>query len=223
MALKAFLSIFSNTLSLIIRIEMKLSETLSGLLVEYTNRSLPLHILLQQAGNNGFGMIAGMLTIPMLIPSPIPLAGFSALVGSGIVLIGCQLALGYKKPYLPQRIARQELSPAVSQKLLKNINRLLQPLEKMAKYRFPQFSNSWWGYRIVGICLAWNALLMSLPLPIPFTNLLPAYTILFLAIGLLESDGLFILFGYAMTTTTTIFFASIAGVIWQLVSHWLQI
>jgi hypothetical protein len=202
---------------------MKLSQTLSGLLVEYANSSLPLHILIQQAGNNGFGMIAGMLTIPMLIPSPIPLAGFSALVGSGIVLIGCQLALGYDKPYLPQRIARQELSPTVSQKLLKNINRLLQPLEKMAKYRFPQFSNSWWGYRVVGICLAWNALLMSLPLPIPFTNLLPAYTILFLAIGLLESDGLFILFGYAMTTTTTIFFASIAGVIWQLVSHWFQI
>lgn len=202
---------------------MKLSQTLSGLLVEYANRSLPLHILLQQAGNNGFGMIAGMLIIPMLIPSPIPLAGFSALVGSGIVLIGCQLALGYEKPSLPQRIARQELPPAVSQKLLKNINRLLQPLEKMARYRFPQFSNSWWGYRIVGICLAWNALLMSLPLPIPFTNLLPAYTILFLAIGLLESDGLFILFGYAMTTTTTIFFASITGIIWQLVRHWLQI
>ncbi len=202
---------------------MKLSQTLSGLLVEYADRSLSLYILLQQAGNNGFGMIAGMLTIPMLIPSPIPLAGFSALVGSGIVLIGCQLALGYEKPYLPQWIARQELSPAVSQKLLKNINRLLQPLEKMARYRLPQFSNSWWGYRIVGICLAWNALLMSLPLPIPFTNLLPAYTILFLAIGLLESDGLFILFGYAMTTTTTIFFASITGIIWQLVRHWLQI
>jgi hypothetical protein len=56
-----------------------------------------------------------------------------------------------------------------------------------------------------------------------FTNLLPAYTILFLAIGLLESDRLFILFGYAMTTATTIFFASITGTIWQLVNHWLHI
>jgi hypothetical protein len=63
---------------------------------------------------------------------------------------------------------------------------------------------------------------MSLPLPIPFTNLLPAYTILFLAIGLLESDGLFILFGYAMTTATTIFFVSITGTIWQLINHWLD-
>jgi hypothetical protein len=64
---------------------------------------------------------------------------------------------------------------------------------------------------------------MSLPLPIPLTNLVPAYTILLLAIGLLEFDGLFILIGYGMTVTTTIFFASIAGTIWQLASHWFQI
>lgn len=63
---------------------------------------------------------------------------------------------------------------------------------------------------------------MSLPLPIPLTNLLPAYTILFLSIGLLESDGLFILFGYGMTTATTVFFISIAGAIWQLAKYWLH-
>jgi len=40
---------------------------------------------------------------------------------------------------------------------------------------------------------------------------------------LLEFDGLFILIGYGMTVVTTIFFASIAGTIWQLASHWLQI
>ncbi len=42
-------------------------------------------------------------------------------------------------------------------------------------------------------------------------------------IGLLEFDRLFILIGYGMTAATTIFFASIAGTIWQLVSHWWQI
>jgi hypothetical protein len=202
---------------------MKLSQILAQLLVEYTDKPLPLSVLLAQVGNSGFGTIAGILTIPMLIPLPIPLAGFSALVGSGIILVGCQLALGYEKPYLPKRIAQIELSPAASQKLLKQIDRLLQPIEKMSRHRFSLFSNSWWGYRIIGICLAWDALLMSLPLPIPLTNLVPAYTILFLAIGLLEFDGLFILIGYGMTVATTIFFASIAGTIWQLASYWLQI
>jgi hypothetical protein len=64
---------------------------------------------------------------------------------------------------------------------------------------------------------------MSSPLPIPLTNIVPAYTILFLAIGLLEFDGLFILIGYGMTMATTMFFASIAGTIWQLAHYWWQI
>jgi hypothetical protein len=202
---------------------MRLSQLLSQLLVEYTDQPLPLSILLTKVGNSGFGTIAGILIIPMLIPLPIPVAGFSTLFGSGIVLVGCQLALGYDKPYLPKRIARLELSPAASQKILKQIDRLLRPLEKMSRHRLSKFSNSSWGCRISGACLAWAALLMSLPLPIPLTNLVPAYTILFLAIGLLEFDGLFILIGYGMTIATTIFFASIAGAIWQLTGHWLEI
>ncbi len=202
---------------------MKLSQILSQLLVEYTDRPLPLSVVLKEVGNSGFGTIAGILTMPMLIPLPIPLPGFSALVGIGIILVGCQLALGYDRPCLPERIARIELSPAASEKLLKNINRLLKPLEKMSRHRFSRFSNSDWGCRIAGACLAWDALLMSLPLPIPLTNLAPAYTILFLAIGLLELDGLFILIGYGMTMATTIFFASIAGTIWQLAAHWWQV
>jgi hypothetical protein len=202
---------------------MKLSQLLSQLLVEYTDRPLPLSILLEKVGNSGFGTIAGILIIPMLIPLPIPVAGFSTLFGSGIMLVGCQLALGYEKPYLPKRIARLELSPAASQNILKQIDRLLRPLERMSRHRLAKFSNSWWGCRISGACLAWAALLMSLPLPIPLTNLIPAYTILFLAIGLLEFDGLFILIGYGMTIATTIFFASIAGTIWQLATHWFQI
>ena len=202
---------------------MKLSQLLSQLLVEYTDRPLPLSVVLEKVGNSGFGTISGILVIPMLIPLPIPLAGFSALVGSGIVLVGCQLALGYEKPYLPKRIARIELSPAASQKILNQIDRLLRPLEKMSRHRLSKFSNSGWACRISGACLACDALLMSLPLPIPLTNLIPAYTILFLAIGLLEFDGLFITIGYGMTVVTTIFFASITGTIWQLASHWLQI
>jgi hypothetical protein len=202
---------------------MKLSQLLTQLLVEYTDEPLPLSVVLEKVGNSGFGTIAGILIIPMLIPLPIPLAGFSTLVGSGIILVGCQLALGYDKPYLPQRIARIELSPAASQKILKQIDRLLRPLEKMSRNRLSKFSNNCWGCRISGACLAWDALLLSLPLPIPLTNLVPAYTILFLAIGLLEFDGLFILIGYGMTMATTIFFASITGTILQLASHWLQI
>jgi hypothetical protein len=197
---------------------MKLSQILSELLVEYTDRPLPLSVLIDRAGSSGFGSIVGILVVPMLVPLPIPVAGFSALIGSGIILVGAQLALGYDRPYLPRWMARRRLSPAVSRALLKNINRLLYPLERTSRHRLSVFCRSWWNRRTIGICLTWNALLMSLPLPIPLTNLLPAYTILFLAIGLLELDGLLILIGYAMTVTTSLFFLSLIGAIWQLIN-----
>jgi hypothetical protein len=41
---------------------------------------------------------------------------------------------------------------------------------------------------------------------IPFSNTLPALALLFFAIGLLQRDGLFILFGHGMNVLTVIYF-----------------
>ncbi|MDJ0691746.1 MAG: exopolysaccharide biosynthesis protein [Xenococcaceae cyanobacterium MO_188.B32] len=84
-------------------------------------------------------------------------------------------------------------------------------IERLARTRLEVVSRYWLLRRFHGICLVWNAILMALPLPIPFTNLLPAYTILVLAIGLLESDGLMLLIGYGLTGATTTFFISVIG------------
>jgi hypothetical protein len=50
------------------------------------------------------------------------------------------------------------------------------------------------------------ALALLLPLPIPFTNSFPAWTILLLAAGLLERDGLFILAGYLIFAAGVFYF-----------------
>lgn len=188
---------------------MKLSENIQSLLEDYQHQSLPLGTLLERTGEKGFGLVIGLLTLPMLIPIPIPLAGFSTLVGSGIIFLGLQLALDFHQPRLPPFLARLELSPAISQAILHNLNRILHPIERLARTRLEVISRYWLLRRLHGCCLVWNALLLALPLPVPFTNLLPAYTILFFAIGLLESDGLLLLIGYALTGATTTFFASI--------------
>jgi hypothetical protein len=196
---------------------MKLSEKLQILLEKYENQPLPLGELLEGAGEQGFGLISGLLTLPLLIP--VPIAGFSTLLGSGVILMGLQLALGFDRPHLPLSIARREISAKVSQSLLKALNRVLRPLERLTRTRFLSISRNPILRRMLGLCLAWNAVLMALPLPIPFTNQLPAYTIIVLSIGIFESDGFLLLFGYGMTIATTIFFASIASVIWALILH----
>jgi len=196
---------------------MKLSETIESLLAEYHDRPFPVGLLVARTGEQGFGLISGLLTLPLILPVPIPLAGLSTVLGLGVIVSGLQLANGKHEPYLPPFIARFELSPAFSQTVLKNLGRLLHPVERLARTRLLNVSYNGSLRRFSGLCMAWCAVLMALPLPIPFTNLIPAYTILFFAIGLLELDGLLFLMGFAMTALTTVFFFSIGSLIWSLV------
>jgi len=69
---------------------------------------------------------------------------------------------------------------------------------------------------VIGICIAWCSALTALPLPIP-TNKVPALAMLFLALGMIEFDGIFILIGYAMVVATTLLYAvlgTISGKCW---------
>ncbi len=201
---------------------MKLSETLRHLLDEHYDQPLVLGTLLQKTGEQGFGIILGLLTLPMVIPLPVPLAGFSTVMGGGVALMGLQLAMGAQQPYLPKCLARRALPPKVSQILLKNLNRVLRPIERLAKRRLVAISLHPVHRRFLGLCLIWDAFLMGLPLPIPLTNIIPGYAILVIAIGLLETDGVLILLGYGLTGLTTAFFISIAGVIWELLRHFIR-
>jgi hypothetical protein len=201
---------------------MRLSVTIQNLLEDYADQPVTLATLLEHTGAQGFGLISGLLTLPMLIPVPLPLAGFSTMLGAGIVVLGLQLACGSQHPHLPPPITRLILSPAVSRRILKNLRWVLRPLERLTRSRLLQISRNRLLCRLLGVCLAWNAVLMGLPLPIPLTNLLPAYSILILVIGLLEEDGLFFLVGYGMTAVTTTFFGSLTHLIWTLLLRTVQ-
>jgi hypothetical protein len=70
------------------------------------------------------------------------------------------------------------------------------------------------------------ALYLLLPLPVPFSNVIPAWSIILLAAGLLERDGAFILAGYGCAALATVFFAAIgflgvgaADIIWRWVTQ----
>ena len=55
-----------------------------------------------------------------------------------------------------------------------------------------------------------SGILLLLPLPIPLTNSLPALSVVLLAAGAMERDGLFFLAGCAMFTVTLAYFGLLA-------------
>lgn len=197
---------------------MKFSREIQTLLADYTGQPLPFKVLLKRTEEHGFGMMITLLTLPFLIP--VPLVGISTLLNIGSFLLGVQLGLGFHRPWLPQRIVRLHLSPALSTGLLKNLNRLLHPLESLVRPRLEVLTLSGLSRRSIGICIAWCSALTALPLPIPFTNKVPALAMLFLAVGMIEFDGIFILIGYAMVVATTLLYAVLGTIIWEMLESW---
>ena len=57
--------------------------------------------------------------------------------------------------------------------------------------------------------MAFLAILLALPLPIPFSNLLAAIPILLISLALLEEDGAFLIAGYVAAIPCTAFFAAL--------------
>jgi len=55
------------------------------------------------------------------------------------------------------------------------------------------------AWRLTGLSIFLAAFMLSLPIPIPFANMIPAIGLIHLAAGLIQRDGLAILVGHAFT------------------------
>ena len=61
-----------------------------------------------------------------------------------------------------------------------------------------------------GALIMTSGLLLLLPVPVPLTNTLPALTVILLAAGAMERDGLFFFAGCAAFTGTLAYFGLLA-------------
>ena len=64
--------------------------------------------------------------------------------------------------------------------------------------------------RIAGVLIAVSGLFMMLPFPLPFSNSLPAWTVIFLAAAAMRRDGLFFLIGCGSFGLSVAFFTAVA-------------
>ena len=77
------------------------------------------------------------------------------------------------------------------------------------------FLHSWPGaVNLIGLGIVAGGLLLLLPLPIPFSNMVPAWAVVLLTAGMMERDGLVVLLGHIMTLVSwgVIFLAWLFGV-----------
>jgi hypothetical protein len=173
------------------------------------DQPLTLDALLEGTGGRGAFLVMILLCLPFC--QPIPLPGVSTVIGVVLGLLGVFLALG-EKASLPKGIGQRALPPFFRTKLLGASVKLLAFIERWVKPRGSKWI-LWRGVRAFnGVLIVWMAVLLSLPIPLPFTNQPPAVAIMLVALSTMEEDGVLIWFGYAAALATTLYFALSAGV-----------
>jgi hypothetical protein len=146
--------------------------------------------LVDRSAEAGFGFLIGVLTL-----IAIPFFGLSTPFGLAIALGGMQLALGMRRPWLPQRARRRQLSMAMLDRVLALLSRRTRWLSRSTRRRWERLLMP----RLVGLGIVLLGLGLALPLPIPGSNMIFLIPLFVYAVGLLERDGIWVLLGHVGT------------------------
>ena len=184
----------------------RLSTDLKELLAEARGRALTLGELEEILQGRGFALFILLLSIPFMFPIAIP--GLSVPFGVVIMLLGLRIAFG-RKPSLPKFILRHEIKYKTLEKMIAFGLKLCAKMEKLIKPRM-HFLQRWPGMiNLIGVGIASGGLQLCLPLPplIPFSNFIPAVSVVLLTAGMMERDGLLVLGGYVVNAAAWVYFA----------------
>jgi hypothetical protein len=186
---------------------VRFSTELGDLVARFDDRPVRFGEILEATQGRGFHLLLLLIALPFV--GPIPLPGFSLPFGLAVTLLGTRLALD-KKPWLPRMLLRRELPPHALAKWLGAVSRVMRGVEYFLKPRLGFVPDHVGFRRVAGFLIALSGLMLMLPFPLPFSNSLPAWTVILLAAGALGRDGLFFFAGCASFVLSVAFFTFVA-------------
>jgi hypothetical protein len=181
----------------------KLSAELADLRDRSARGALTLREVIYTLHGRAYMLLVLLLALPFI--TPIPLPGLSTPFGLAIMLIALRMSFG-QRPWLPMKLQRKELPPGFFAKVFAFAEKVLRLMEKFLRPRLTFITDTPLLVQLHALLMLIAATALLLPLPIPFTNSFPAWTILLVAAGLLERDGLFILAGYLVFIAGVFYF-----------------
>lgn len=184
-----------------------LSEQLEDLRKTFEGRSATLHEVVFALQGRAYTLLMIVFALPFILPVSIP--GSSILLGVIIAAIALQLAFG-RLPWLPRRVLHWQLPNGFFCKVIPVTARVVRKLEKVLHPRWPAWTASASMRGIHLMTIVASGIILALPIFVPFTNVFPGWTVLLLACGLLERDGIFLLCGYLAFLATLVFFLLLA-------------
>ncbi|MBS0585858.1 MAG: exopolysaccharide biosynthesis protein [Verrucomicrobia bacterium] len=169
-----------------------LKEILTSLKKKTEKSRLSLEEVLHVLSGRGRALVLLFLTLPFCQPIQIP--GVSTPFGLAIAFIALRMAFG-KNIWLPKKILAKKFSSKAISKIVDKTLWLLHKTKRFTHPRLKWFCHSLPMQITTGVVIFLLGLFMALPLPIPLSNMIAAWSILFFSLGVLEDDGLFVLIG----------------------------
>lgn len=169
--------------------------------------------LLADLRQSAFGILLLIAILPAFIPIPGLAGGIS---GPLVMLVGAQLLIGLKRPWLPKFLAKRGPQRKTVTRFSKILTRPLQWVDWLLRPRLQWVLDRRVASAVTGILLVLLGLLLSLP--IPFTNYLFGIILLPYMFALLERDGGLMLISWVVGAITVLIFGVISGNLVQMVT-----
>ncbi len=165
------------------------SEALVAIVRAFPGDKMRLQDLMDGLGERSFGFVLllfGVLSAIAIIPG---LATFTAIP---LLFFGLQMLAGYRTPWLPKFISQRSFAKA---DLLATIQRAVPAMRWVETICKPRllFLTGRFGERLLGLLVFILAVVIALPGP--GTNFAPGVAIAFMAIAIIERDGLLVFVG----------------------------
>jgi hypothetical protein len=177
-------------------------SALLGRVLEGVDGGLTLQEVADRTGGRGGYLLLILLCLPFTTPVPLP--GISSVIGAVILWVALTSG-GEGGLRLPRWLGGKVVGSDRLRGVLRASGRLLGWIEKAVKPR----GNGWLvtrtSRRLHALLMVWLAVLLMLPLPVPFTNSLPGYSIILLSACLMERDGRVIFVGYLVSLVASIY------------------
>lgn len=169
----------------------KLSTMLEEIGADTTRERISVADLINAMDARAFGALLLIFAFPNALPAP---PGTSGILGLPLLYLAAQMMLG-RKPWLPKLIAARSMARSDFVGLVERVNPWLHWADKFMAPRL-QFLVTPRAEQALGAFVL--VLAVVLVLPIPLGNMLPAFAICMIALGILESDGLWVSIGIAI-------------------------
>jgi hypothetical protein len=179
----------------------KLGQLLNAAVPQNGDSRIQIREILDSFGNRSYGPALFFFSLIELLPFVSVIPGMYIVTASILIILSAQMLVGRERPWLPSWILNRSLSREKLQAALCRWRHWIAWLEKLIHPRLEFLVAPPFLQVIALTCILLAVSFFPLS-PIPASEKVPALPVAFFALAITARDGVFALFGFAITASS---------------------